>query len=125
MPAHQSLMPRETMERFGWIAASGEVTSPMVALLATYDAAKGFGASNRGRYSNPAFDALLAEGLQTLDEPRRAALLARAAETAMADVGLVPLYFLVNTWAARQGFEYDARSDELTFAAGLSPARRP
>ena len=107
----------------GWIAASGEVTSPMIALLATYDADRGFGSSNRGRYSNPAFDRLLAEGLQTLDDGRRAAVLAEAAELAMKDVGLVPLYFLVNTWAARKGFEYDARSDEATVAAGLTPAR--
>ena len=107
----------------GWIAASGEVTSPMVALLATYDAAKGFGSSNRGRYSNKEFDRLLGEGLQTLDADRRAALLSQATEVAMRDVGLVPLYFLVNTWATRKGFAYDARSDEMTVAAGLTPSR--
>ena len=106
----------------GWIAASGEVTSPMVALLATYDAAKGFGSSNRGRYSNSNFDKLLEEGLQTLDASRRAAVLSEATEIAMRDVGLVPLYFLVNTWATRKGFAYDARSDEMTTAAGLTRA---
>lgn len=105
----------------GWIAASGEATSPMVAVLATNDPAKGFGSSNRGRYSNPEFDRLLEQGLQTLDTQKRAALLAQATETAMHDVGLVPLYFLVNTWAARSGFVYDARSDELTIAASLTP----
>ncbi len=107
----------------GWIAASGEVTSPMVALLATYDAAKGFGSSNRGRYSNPDFDRLLEQGLQTLEAPARAALLSKATELAMRDVGLVPLYFLVNTWAARKGLVYDARSDEMTVAAGLTLMR--
>jgi len=107
----------------GWIAASGEVTSPMVALLATYDAAKGFGSSNRGRYSNPEFDRLLEEGLQTLDASKRGVVLSQATEIAMRDVGLVPLYFLVNTWATRKGFAYDARSDEMTTAAGLTPVR--
>ena len=106
----------------GWIAASGEATSPMVALLATFDAATGFGPSNRGRYSNPIFDRLLDEALHTLDEAKRAALLAQATEIAMDDVGLVPLHFLVNTWATRNGFAYDARSDELTMVAGLTPA---
>ena len=38
----------------------------------------------------------------------------------MHDSALAPLYFLVNTWATRQGFAYDARSDELTEAASLS-----
>ena len=105
----------------GWIAASGEATSPMVAVLATNNPATGFGSSNRGRYSNAEFDRLLEEGLQTLDAQKRAALLAQATEVAMHDVGLVPLYFLVNTWAARNGFAYDARSDELTIAASLTP----
>ena len=104
----------------GWIAASGEATSPMVALLATYDTATGFGLSNRGRYSNPQFDALLAEGLRTLDPAQRSATLARATELAMQDVGLIPLYFVVNTWAARPGFVYDARSDELTEVGSLT-----
>ena len=107
----------------GWIAASGEVTSPMVALLATYDAAKGSGSSNRRRYSNSEFDTLLEEGLQPLDATGRGAVLSQATEIAMRDVGLVPLYFLVNTWAARKGFAYDARSDEMTTAAGLTPVR--
>ena len=66
----------------GWIAASGEATSPMVALLATFDAAKGMGPSNRGRYANPAFDRLLDEGLHTLDPEKRGALLAEATELA-------------------------------------------
>ena len=48
-------------------------------------------------------------------------LLAQATEVAMDDVGLVPLYFLVNTWATRKGFVYDARSDELTMISGLTP----
>lgn len=104
----------------GWIAASGEVISPMVALLATYDAARGFGSSNRGRYSNPDFDRLLQKGLQTLDASRRATLLSKATGIAMRDVGLVPLYLLVNTWATRRGFAHDARSDEMTMAAGLT-----
>lgn len=66
---------------------------------------------------------MLAEGLQTLDDTKRAGVLAQATELAMRDVGLVPLYFLVDTWAARKGFEYDARSDEATVAAGLNPVR--
>ena len=107
----------------GWIAASGEASSPLVALLATYDAAKGYGPSNRGRYSNPEFDRLLQQALQTLDEQRRGTLLAEATEVAMRDGGLIPLYFLVNTWAARKGLVYDARSDEMTMVTGLRPAR--
>ena len=106
----------------GWIAASGEATSPMVALLATYDPATGFGPSHRGPYSNPEFDRLLAQGLQTLDAPKRGAILAEATEVAMKGSGLIPLYFLVNNWAARPGFAYDARSDEMTLVSGVTAA---
>jgi peptide/nickel transport system substrate-binding protein len=107
----------------GWIADSGEASSSLVSLLATYDAAKGMGPSNRGRYSSAAFDNTLAEALHTLDDKKRAALLGKATEIAMNDVGLIPLYFLVNTWAARKGLVYEARADELTLAIGLRPAK--
>jgi peptide/nickel transport system substrate-binding protein len=107
----------------GWIADSGEASSSLVSLLATYDTAKGMGPSNRGRYSSAAFDKTLAEALHTLDDNKRGALLGKATEIAMNDVGLIPLYFLVNTWATRKGLVYEARADELTLASSLRPTK--
>jgi peptide/nickel transport system substrate-binding protein len=40
----------------GWGTESGEQGSSLRSLLATRDPAKGMGVTNRGRYSNPAFD---------------------------------------------------------------------
>src|SRR3546814_4196064 len=37
----------------GWGAATGEMSSPLRALVATPDKVKGYGGTNRGRYSNP------------------------------------------------------------------------
>jgi len=105
----------------GWVG-SGEASSPLTALLATYDPKTGMGPSNRGRWSNAAFDAALGEALRTMDEPARNRLYARAAEIAVGDMGVVPVYFTINTWATRKGLSYAARGDELSLAMGVRPA---
>jgi len=103
----------------GWFSDSGEASSSLVSMLATYDPAKGMGTANRGRYSNPKLDQALATALRTMDETKRAALIGEAVEIGMRDVGILPLYAMVNTWAARKGITYEARTDELTLAMGV------
>lgn len=103
----------------GWGSGTGEASSPLKSLLVTNDKDRGFGASNRGRYSNPEVDAMVIEALATVDDARRQELLAGATEIAMADVGLIPLHFQVNTWGTRPGIRYDARTDEYTMAMGV------
>ena len=107
----------------GWSADTAELSSPLRALLATYDAARGLGSSNRGRYSNAAFDKLLGQALGTADDRVREALLKQAAYIAIGELGIIPLYHTVNTWALRQGLAYAPRSDERTYAWGIRPAR--
>ena len=104
----------------GWVG-SGEASSPLTALMATYDPKTGMGPSNRGRWSNKAFDAALTEALNTLDDAKRNALYARAAEIAVDDMGVIPVYFTVNTWATRKGLTYAPRGDETSLAMGLRP----
>lgn len=111
-----------SMFQAGWVG-SGEASSPLTALMATYDPKTGMGPSNRGRWSNPEFDATLGEALRTLDDTRRNALYAKAAEIAVGDMGVVPVYFTINTWATKKGLVYDARADELSLAMGLRPAQ--
>src|SRR6202022_82593 len=43
----------------GWGSGTGEASSPLKSLLATYSTHQGMGASNRGRYSHPKLDAQL------------------------------------------------------------------
>ena len=71
----------------GWSSGTGEASSPLKALLATYNKDKGFGTANRGRYSNTKVDALLEEALATVDDPKREAILQRATEIAINDTG--------------------------------------
>ncbi len=107
----------------GWGTESGEQGSAMRSLLATYDQAKGMGVTNRGRYSNPAFDKVLSEALLTMDDKKREGMIQQAAEMVMEDVGLIPLHYEVSTWAAAQGLKYTARTDQYTLASGLKPLK--
>ena len=100
----------------GWGAGSGEASSPLKSLIHTRDKARGFGASNRGRYSNAEIDKLIEEALATVDDEKRQNVLAKATEMAIADLAIIPLHYQVNTWASRKGLKYNARSDERTLA---------
>ena len=103
----------------GWGAGSGEASSPLKSLIATHDPDRGFGASNRGRHSDPEIDAVIEEALQTVDDEKREMLLAQATEMAMANQAIIPLHFQVNTWATRTGLAYTPRTDEYTLATGV------
>ena len=102
----------------GWGAGSGEASSPLKSLIHTYDKDRGFGSSNRGRYSNAEVDGLIEEALATVDDEKRQDLLAQATEKAIEDVAIIPLHYQVNTWAAKKGLKYIPRTDEYTLAIG-------
>jgi peptide/nickel transport system substrate-binding protein len=103
----------------GWGAASGENSSPLKGLLATFDTATGFGGSNRGRYSSKAFDEALDTALKTIDLDQVKLGLAKATDIALADSGIIPILYPMNTWAARKGLSYGARTDEATTAMSV------
>ena len=91
-------------------------------MLTTYDKEKGNGSSNRGLYSSAKMEAVLNQALATVDDTKRAALLAQATEIAIGeDMGLIPLHYQVNTWAAKKGLKYLARTDERTVAYDIQP----
>lgn len=100
----------------GWGASTGEASSPLRSLLATFDRDKETGAVNWGRYSNPALDLLIAEAVGEVDDGRRRGLLEQATRLAMADVALMPLHFQFAIWATRKGIAYAPRTDEYTLA---------
>lgn len=109
-------LPEFSFVLVGWGAGSGEASSPLRSLLHTYDKDRGFGASNRGRYSNAEVDKLIEEALATVDDAKRQDLLAKATEMAIEDGGIIPLHYQVNAWAAKKGISYRARTDENTRA---------
>jgi peptide/nickel transport system substrate-binding protein len=107
----------------GWGSATGEMSSPLKSLVATYSKEKGRGPANRGRYSNPQLDDIIEKALVTVDDKAREGLLQQAVEIAMNDVGVITTHFQVNTWATRRGISYAARSDERTLAMSFVPAK--
>jgi peptide/nickel transport system substrate-binding protein len=105
----------------GWGSDTAEASSPLKALLATYNTEKGMGQANRGRYSSPKMDALLDQALATIDDARRERLLQQATEVAMAEVGIISLYHQECLWATRKGIVYVPRADERTYAHQFRP----
>jgi peptide/nickel transport system substrate-binding protein len=105
----------------GFGSATGDSANGMRNVLASYDAAGGTGANNRGRYSNAEFDRLLAAADRTLDPAARETLLQDAAAIAFTDVAIIPIEFQANDWATRKGFRYHPRMDESTTATDLAP----
>ncbi len=106
--------PEFSVIQVGW--ASVEPSGALKGLLATSDKKSGAGSSNRGRYSNPAVDAVLQAAVRTVDAGARAQLLQQATRMAVVDdQGIIPLYFPNNTWASQATVKYAARVDSSTF----------
>jgi peptide/nickel transport system substrate-binding protein len=107
----------------GWGASTGEASSPLRSLLATYDTKKGLGAVNWGRYSNPKVDYLIEQSLQQVDDENRRIMLQRATELAMSDLGIMPVHFQFTIWATKKNVQYIPRTDEYTLAFQFKPAK--
>jgi peptide/nickel transport system substrate-binding protein len=107
----------------GWISDTGEMSAQIKPLAATPNKDKGWGTTNPGGYSNAQVDALLEKALGTIDDAKRAAMLAEASRIAMADYGLLPLHFEMTTWAMRKDLAYTPRVDQTTQATAVTKAR--
>lgn len=99
---------------FGWGISSGEASNPLRNLVSTFNRDLGYGASNRGRYSNPAVDRLVGAAMTELDEGKREATMQQATRLVFDDVAIIPLHLQKNIWALRRGLKHDARADEYT-----------
>ena len=103
-------------------ATTGEASFGLRVQFATVDPAKGMGASNRARYSNPKVDETLARALTTIDDAKRERLLQEVAEIAMADQAIIPLFHQENIVAVRKGLAFNVRSDDYMPAYAIRPA---
>ena len=107
----------------GWGVGSGEGLNPLRAQLATWNPARGLGTANRGRYSNPAVDALIDQAMGTMDDGAREKIIQKAMKLAMDDVPVIELHLQKNIWATRKGLEYEPRVDEATLAMGVRESK--
>jgi peptide/nickel transport system substrate-binding protein len=106
----------------GWGASGAGMASPLRALVASQNKEKGLGGTNRGRYSNPALDAVIEEALATVDPEPHDALLRQASRIVVDDVAILPLHFEVTPWALRAGLTMTPRVDQHTVLTSVRPA---
>jgi peptide/nickel transport system substrate-binding protein len=111
--------PEFSFALLGWSPGTGENSGALKPQLATFNRDKGTGTANRGRYSNPALDAMIDEALTIVDDQKRGTLLAKATQLAVDDTAWIPLHYQINTWALRKGLTMVPRSDEQTLAASV------
>ena len=107
----------------GWGASTGEASSPLRSLLATFNRDKGLGAVNWGRYSNTKVDYLIEQALQQVNDENRSIMLQRATDLAMQDLGIMPIHFQFTMWATKKNVQYTPRTDEYTLAFQFKPVK--
>jgi len=107
----------------GWGASTGEASSPLRSLLATFNRDKGLGAVNWGRYSNVKVDYLIEQALQQVNDENRSVMLQNATKLAMEDLGIMPIHFQFTIWATKKNVAYTPRTDEYTLAFQFRPVK--
>lgn len=107
----------------GWGASTGEMSSPLKALLATADKSRGYGATNPTGYSNKALDDSLTKALATVDDKTREDLLRQTSRMAMNDWSIIPLHFEVTPWAMKSKLNYKARVDQYTLPTEVTSVK--
>ena len=107
----------------GWGTSTGEMSNTLNSLLVTPDKEKGLGTTNKGRYSNPALDKLVAEATTQMDDAKRAETLKRASELAMADYASLPIHFEQSVWAMKKDVSYAGRADQYTIVQYATVAK--
>ncbi len=111
--------PRASKREFSLIMGgaaveTGESSGVLGPLLATFT--KDTGQGNRGRYSNPKFDQALDTAMKTVDDGKREKLLQDAMTQGMNDLGVIPIFFLLNNWGVRADLVFKGRADGYTLA---------
>lgn len=104
-----------------WGNGSSGALTTMRTLVASFDRERGFGAQNRGRYSNAEVDRRMIQAFQTLDDAAREALLREATGIAMQDFAVLPTHWMTNLWATRANVAYEPRMDGFTLATSARP----
>lgn len=107
----------------GWASTSGEASSFLRQWPASPNEAGTMGGSNYGGYKNPAFDKLIYEAVETMDDDKRSALLQQATTEVLKDYAFIPLHFESGIWAHKADISFTGRSDQFTLAMSAKPAK--
>lgn len=113
-PAFAKLLvngPDSSFHLIGAAGNSGDVQDTFVAVLATRNPDKGRGQQNWAMWTNPEFDAVTEELIQTFDPARRTELYRRGLQLARDNAHAVYLFQPFLTWAMVDGVKATARAD--------------
>jgi peptide/nickel transport system substrate-binding protein len=119
----QGLDPEFTAFMAIFASSTGVALESMATILRTRNAQLGHGSLNRGRYSNPVFDAALQKADETFDDAERERLTGVAARIAIEDKAILPILSLRATYGARRGLTITPRGDGYTMATGIRATR--
>jgi peptide/nickel transport system substrate-binding protein len=86
-----------------WGNSGGDSMDALQALMHSRLPEKKLGAQNQSRYSNPAFDKLVQDALDELDDTKRSAMQQQAMKLLVDDVAVAPLFVQVSVDAGRAG----------------------
>ena len=100
----------------GWGSSEGGAASFLRQYVTTGNPDLGIGGSNYGDWSDPEFDKVVIEAIQTIDEAKRTELLQQAEQMAVDQMGFIPVHFESSIWAFRKGLSYEGRKDQYTLA---------
>jgi peptide/nickel transport system substrate-binding protein len=106
----------------GWGAGTGEMSSPLGALVATRDPDRSLGGTNFTRHSNPEMDELLVTAMVTVDDDEREQLLRAGSALVMDTFGIIPIHYELTTWALKADLDYEARADQYTLGSLVTAA---
>ena len=100
----------------GFGHSTGDAGPGLSSVLQSYDGT-GVGGLNRGRFSDPAFDALMDRARTTTDHAARGALLREAQSVGIQQAfGILPLHVPDNVWAHKATLTYEGGLEEATLA---------
>jgi peptide/nickel transport system substrate-binding protein len=98
---------------------SGVAAEGMTSIIRTVDAKAGHGAANRGQFSDPQLDALLAQAETEMDDAKRDAAMLNAVGRAMDQMAIIPVFFVQSAWGMSRDLTLVPRGDQYTMATGV------
>ncbi len=102
-----------------FVSSTGVASETMATILRTRNPVLGHGSLNRGRYSNPAFDAALDRVDATFETAAAERLMGAAARIAIEDNAILPIFSLRASYGLRRGLTLVPRGDQYTMATTI------
>lgn len=99
----------------GWSSPEGDAGSWYVSMFYTQDKKKGYGGSNRGHYTNPAYDQIIDEADGTADMKKRTEYLQEATKILAKDMPFIPLYFQEDAYGTSSDIDFTPRLDSYIY----------